>query len=241
MGEQTPLPAADMIGGTTTVEARRIGFLGDDHNANEDGSDLPAEVLAAFEGVDLIVHLGHMGVRDLFARGTLDRLATIAPVLAVRDQSTAPDGTKIITPAEGERVKGLTRVIDLKGMRVGAVHNLAIAPGPEIGAPPGGLPELTGVPVRDVIQSKFGGDVEVVAYASTHRAAAILADGILFVNPGSPTYPKGPGYVAGQRQLGTVGILDVSSGAPAFEVVELRHFSTDESASEQQPVAAAAR
>jgi predicted phosphodiesterase len=237
MPDQTALSSADLIGGTTKVDARRIGLLSDDHNANEDGSDLPDEVFAAFDGVDLIVHLGHMGVRDMFARGTLDRLATLAPVFAVRDQSTAPDGTKLITPADGERVKGLTRVIDLGGLRLGAVHNLAIPPGPEIGAPPGGLPELNGVPVGDVVRQKFGEPVEVVAYASTHRAAAVLADGVLFVNPGSPTYPKGPGYVAGQRQLGTVGILDVSSGVPAFEIVELRHFSTVDSASEQQRVA----
>jgi predicted phosphodiesterase len=236
----TTLSSADLFGGTTQVDARRIGFLSDDHNANEDGSDLPAEVLAAFEGVDLIVHLGHMGMRDQFARGTLDRLATVAPVLAVRDQSTAPDGTKVITPAEGERVRGLTRVIDVGGLCVGAVHNLAIPPGPEIGAPPGGLPELHGLPIRDAVREKFGAGVDIVAYAGTHRAAAVLADGILFVNPGSPTYPKGPGYVAGQRQLGTVGILDVSSGVPAFEVIDLRHFSTVGNVNEQQPVAATA-
>src|SRR5919198_2166166 len=128
MSEQTALSSAELIGGTTRIDARRIGFLSDDHNANEDGSDLPAEVLAAFDGVDLIVHLGHMGMRDMFARGPLDRLASVAPVLAVRDQSTAPDGTKIITPAEGERVKGLTRVINVGGLRIGAVHNLALAP-----------------------------------------------------------------------------------------------------------------
>jgi putative phosphoesterase len=234
------LSATDLIGGTTTVDAHRIGFLSDDHNANEDGSDLPAEVLAAFEGVDLIVHLGHMGMRDMFARGTLDRLATVAPVLAVRDQSTAPDGTKIITPAEGERVKGLTRVLNVNGLRIGAVHNLALPPGPELVAPPGGLPELNGLPIRDVLQQKFGAEVDVVAYASTHRAAAVLANGILFVNPGSPTYPKGPGYAAGQRQLGTVGILDVSSGVPIFEIVDLHHFGAADSASEQQRVAATA-
>jgi putative phosphoesterase len=240
MGQQMALSAADLIGGATKVDARRIGFLSDDHNAHEDGSDLPTEVFAAFEGVDLIVHLGHMGMRDMYARGTLDRLATLAPVLAVRDQSTAQDGSKIVTPADGERVKGLTRVIDVGALRIGAVHNLAIPPGPEIAAPPGGLPGLHAVPVGEVVRAKFGEPVEVVAYASTHRAAAVLADGILFVNPGSPTYPKGPGYVAGQRQLGTVGILDVSSGVPAFEIVDLSHFSTDDNASERQRVAATA-
>lgn len=234
MTQLTDLSTAEQIAGATAVDARRIGFISDDHNANEDGSDLPAEVLAAFAGVDLIVHLGHMGVRDMFARGTLDRLAAVAPVLAVRDQSTAKDGAKLITPADGERVRGLTRVIESQGVRIGAVHNLAIAPGREIGAPAGGLLELVGVPVREAVSEKFGGTVDVVAYAGTHRAVATLADGILFVNPGSPTYPKGPGYTAGQRQLGTVGILDVTSGIPSFEVVDLRHYATTNSQAEEK-------
>jgi len=234
VAQQSVLSPAEAIAGVSRVDARRIGFLSDDHNTQQDGSDLPAEVLAAFEGVDLIVHLGHMGVRDMFARGVLDRLATAAPVLAVRDQSTAKDGTKLITPAEGERVKGLTRIIEAGGLGIGAVHNLSIPPGPEIVAPPGGLPELSGVRVREVVREKFGGPVDVVAYASTHRAAAIVADGVLFVNPGSPTYPKGPGYTAGQRQLGTVGILEIADGIAAFEVVELRHFAAAEPPAEQR-------
>jgi predicted phosphodiesterase len=217
---EVQLPA-DAIAGVTEVEARRIGLIGDDHNMQDDGSDLPDEVLGAFRDVDLIVHLGHMGFRDVLARGVLDRLERVAPVLAVRDYSTGQDAQPFVTPAEGERVAGLTRVILAGGVRIGVLHNPARGPGPEIAAPPGGLPELHGLQLDDVLPQKFGGPVDVVAYASTHRAAAISAQGVLFVNTGSPSYPKGPGRAPGERALGTVGLLDVADGVATFEIVEL--------------------
>jgi putative phosphoesterase len=223
----TEQPEAELRAGVTSVAARRIGLVGDDHNAQEDGSDLPEEVLKAFEGVDLVIHLGHMGVRERLARGVLDRLGSVAPVLAVRDYSTDSEGNAFVTPGDGERVAGLTRIVETKGFRIGVVHNLARPPGREIATPPGGLPELRSVPVADVLAEKFGGPVDLVVYASSHRPAAVAAQGILFVNPGSPTYPKGPGRTAGQRALGTVGILDVAEGVAAFEVVDLTVFAGD--------------
>jgi putative phosphoesterase len=237
MTTEPSLPAAEAVAQPTRVEARRIAFLSDDHNAQADGSDFPDEALAAFAGVDLIVHLGHMGVREQLARGVLERLGKVAPVLAVRDYSTKADKTRFITPAEGTRVAGLARVIEASGLRIGAIHNLALPPGPEIPTPPAGLPELVPGRVRAIVKEKFGGDVDVVAYASTHRAVALVADGILFVNPGSPTYPKGPGYTAG-RQLGTIGILEISGGVPAFEIVDLRHFAAEGAPQEKTAVAA---
>jgi hypothetical protein len=215
----------DAIGGVTTVGARRIGFLSDDHNVEQDGSDLPAEVFEAFAGVDLIVHLGHMGVRDQLARGVLDRLAGHAPILAVRDVSTDLQGQPYVTPAEGDRVRGLTRIIEAGGLRIGAVHNLERPPGPPIPAPAGGIPAFAGLDVRAVLESKFGGPVDVVAYAGTHRPVAVNAGGVLFVNPGSPTWPKGPGRVAAERSLGTVGILEVGAGVASFEIVDLGHLA----------------
>src|SRR5207249_37010 len=77
----TELAQAEAIAPVTRVRATRIGFLSDDHNTRDDGSDLPAEVLEAFRGAgcDLIVHLGHMGVRDdTLGRGVLDRLSAVA-------------------------------------------------------------------------------------------------------------------------------------------------------------------
>lgn len=220
MATEQTLADHEAIGPFTSVTARRIGLIGDDHNGEDDGSDLPAEVLEAFAGVDLILHLGHMGVRELLARGVLDRLAAVAPVLAVRDYSTDSDGQQFVTPADGDRVAGLTRVVEAGGVRIGAVHSLVQPPGPSIPAAPGGIPELEAVDVHDTLKQKFGGPVDVVAFASTHRAVAAVKDGVLFVNPGSPTYPKGPGRVPGETP-GTVGILELAGGAATFELVEL--------------------
>ncbi|MGH9245975.1 MAG: metallophosphoesterase family protein [Acidimicrobiales bacterium] len=217
--------ADDAIAGVTSVSATRIGLISDDHNATDDGSDLPPEVLTALDGVDLIIHLGHMGFRELLARGVLDRLEKVAPVLGVRDYSTDSDGNLFITPSDGERIAGLARIIEAAGVRIGAIHYLSRPPGPEIPSPPGGVPELKGIDLPGVLAEKFGGPVDVVATAGTHRAVAVSAEGVLIVNPGSPTYPKGPGRVAGRRALGTVGILDVSDGVTVFETIELSLLS----------------
>jgi predicted phosphodiesterase len=213
------LPDGEAIAGVTTVPVRRIGLIGEDHCEKAAGSDLPQEVLDAFGDVELILHLGHMG-----ARGSLDRLETRAPVLAIRDYSYK-DGDFFITPAERDRVRGLTRVIDTGRARIGAIHNPARPPGREIATPPGGLPDLKDVPIDEALVEKFGQPVDVVAFASTHRPAAITAGGVLFVNPGSPTYPKGPGRTPGTKTPGTVGILEVTEHAVTFETVDLRAFA----------------
>ena len=207
------------IGEVVTTSARRIGLTADIHCEEADGSDIPAEVLAALHDVDLVIDLGHTGSRDAFCRGVLDQLAKLAPVLGVREYYGGDDA--VLTPGEGSRVDGLARVIDAGGVRIGAIHNLEREPGPAITTPPGGLPELDGIAVRDIVAQKFGGPVDVVAYGGTHRPATLMADGVLFVNPGSPTYPKGPRRVAGEPALGTVGVLTVDQGAVSFESIDL--------------------
>ncbi len=215
------IPPDEAIAPPTTVAARRIGLISDDHNAADDGSTLPSEVFEAFAGVDLILHLGHMGVREQLGRGVLDRLEAVAPVLALRDYTANEAGEMFVTPADGERVAGLTRVVEVNGTRIGAVHSLSQPPGPAITTPPGGLPELRDVDVDEALLAKFGGPVDIVAFGSSHRAAAAFAQGVLFVNPGSPTYPKGPGRIPGETPLGTVGVLDLDGEAATFELIEL--------------------
>jgi predicted phosphodiesterase len=178
-------------------------------------------VLSAFEGVDLIIHLGHMGGFGILGRGVLDRLAKVAPVLAVRDYSNNKERQPYITPADGSRVTGLTRIVTANGIRIGMVHNLERPPGPAIATPPGGLPDVQGVKVSEALAEKFGGPVDVVAYAGSHRPAAVQAQGVLLVNPGSPSFPKGPGRAPGKQALGTVGILELGDESVTFETVEL--------------------
>lgn len=209
------------MGDVVESSARRIGLIADSHCENEDGSDLPDEVLEALNDVDLVIDLGHTGSAENFCRGVLDRLEKVAPVLAVRDFYVGSDDQPILTPADSPRVDGLTRVVDAGGVRIGLVHNLEREPGPRITTPPGGLPELDAVGLRDRVAEKFGGPVDVVAYGGTHRPASLFADGMLFVNPGSPTYPKGLRRVAGQRAVGTVGVLAIDTNAVSFEILDL--------------------
>lgn len=215
----------DYIGGVTALDAERIGLVADSHSSEEDGSDLPDELFRALDGVDAIVHLGHTGLPGKPHRGSLDRLAKIAPVLAVQDFAGDGQGNIVLTPPDGDRIKGLTRVLEVGGVRVGVIHNLEKEPGAAIVTPPGGLPELDASKLPEILPGKFGGPVDVVAFASSHRAVAMTAGGVLFVNPGSPTYPKGPGRVAGQLSLGTVGVLTVKAGVVTFELLELGAFT----------------
>jgi predicted phosphodiesterase len=216
------------LGKTVALDARRIGLIADSHCDQEDGGDLPAEVFEALSGVDLILDLGHTGSPQRLCRGVLDRLEQLAPVLSVRDFYGGDE--PVLSPPDGQRVDGIARVIDLGGVRVGAIHNLERGPGPVIEAPPGGLPELDASTVRSAVSEKFGGPVDVVAYGGTHRPVSLLADGVLFVNPGSPRYPKGPGRVAGELALGTVGVLTVDDGAMSFEVIDLQVLNTSTAA-----------
>src|ERR1700682_2614208 len=90
---------------------KRLGLIADNHSARPDGSDVPDAALRAFAGVDLILHLGDAGTW-----GTLDRLATVAPVIAVLGGHKGA--------ADDPRVGGLTRVEEIEGLRVGMVHDL---------------------------------------------------------------------------------------------------------------------
>jgi putative phosphoesterase len=189
------------------VDARRIGFVADTHCRQADGSDLPVEVLEAFAGVDLIVHLGDMG-----EKGVLDRLATVAPVLATRN--TRADPTE-----EGGRVAMATRVLEAGGLKIGAMFELGIE-GVEFDMA-SGKTAFNGVSAAAVSQVKFGRNVDIVAHGGTHKESSEEHDGVLFFNPGSPTLHA---TRRKEGKLGTVAILDLTGAKPRVSLVELeRH------------------
>ena len=184
------------------LTANTIGFLADTHVRMDDGSDLPQEVLEAFHGVDLIVHLGDFG-----QAGVLDRLASVAPVLATRNVRTDPrDG--------GVRIAEQNRILEVNGLRIGATFE--IADGLANKPPSGELPAFEGS-AHDLARSLFGAPVDVIAFGGTHAELQAQRDGILFVNPGSPTLPA----TRPRGQLGTIAILDVSTATPTVRIVPL--------------------
>ena len=182
----------------------KIGLISDTHSAGS-GKDLPSQVLHAFEGVDLILHCG-----DLECLGVLDVLESVAPVLAVRGYEDP------IEP--GERLARTTRVVQVEDMAIGMIHDIQW-PGPHVGTgangdylhfPPGSA--------RDLLTRKFQQPVDVVIFGDTHEELICLRDGVLLVNPGSPTYP-GRRHPPGS--LGTVGLLEVQGATASVSLVKL--------------------
>ena len=179
---------------------KRIGLIADNHSRTDDGSDLPDGVMRAFDGADLILHLGDAG-----SWGTFDRLATIAPVLAVLGGHNGPD--------PDVRVRGLSRTETIDGLRVGMVHDLVARGVTSESAP---ALKFTAAP-RESLRALFGADIDVLAYAGTHVPRIAWADGMLLVNPGSPTLPNDRPKGA----LGRVALIEIDGGVASARVVDL--------------------
>jgi uncharacterized protein len=180
----------------------RVGLLADTHSNKPDGSDLPDAVLEAFKGVDLIVHLGDIG-----RKGILDRLGEVAPVWVpygddkgyVPHLSRDDDPVKVIAGGGLGLTFNLTKPDKKIGVTQGAPTELSYADG--------ALPAL--------LQRRFRADgLRAVAFGGTHVAHAEERDGVLFVNPGSPTLPSdGP--------TGSVAVVDLAAKKPKAKLIRL--------------------
>jgi putative phosphoesterase len=190
------------------VSATRIGLIADNHSRRDDGADLPQAVLDAFQDVDLILHCGDPG-----HVGTLDRLAALAPVLAVPGGHVEGGRER-----EDARIAPATRVVDVGGVRIGVIHEIHKYGVEILGAPEGQL-AFPDTPIDEILTSKFGRPVEVVAFGGTHRDMVAHYQGVLLVNPGSPTLPA---QRSAPDELGTVAVLEVREGVVTVRVVRLR-------------------
>ena len=188
----------------------KIGLISDTHSAGS-GRDLPTAVFDALKGCDLLLHSG-----DLECIGVLDYLEELAPVLAVRGYEDPVEA--------GERLANVSRIVEVAGVRIGMVHDIQW-PTPSIATTPDGTglvwPEEG---LRGLLRKKFGGEVDVVVFGDTHEEMVERREGVLFVNPGSPTYP-GRRHLPGS--LGTVAILDISDGEITAQVIDLASETDD--------------
>ena len=182
----------------------KVGVISDTHSAGS-GRDLPVKILEALRGVDMILHCG-----DLECLGVLDYLEEVAPLLAVRGYEDPVE--------EGERLALTTRVVKVEGVSIGMIHDIQW-PGPKIQTSPDGadliLPEANG---REIMARKFKEPVDIVLYGDTHEEIVTYWDGIMIMNPGSPTYP---GKRHKRGALGTLGILEIDGEDAAGRIVEL--------------------
>ena len=182
----------------------RVGLISDTHSAGS-GKDLPSQVLKAFEGVDLILHCG-----DLECIGVMDVLESVAPVLAVRGYEDPIEA--------GDRLARVTRVVQVEDVSIGMIHDIQW-PGPHVGTGANGdVLEFPHGSARDLLAKKFGQPVDVVLFGDTHEEMICIRDGVLLVNPGSPTYP---GRTHRPGSLGTVGILDIKGATTLVSLVQL--------------------
>jgi putative phosphoesterase len=147
----------------------RIGVIADTH-CPEFIDELPARIFEVFAGVDLILHAG-----DVNARSTLDALARIAPVQAVR----------------GDHDRDLTdlppvRELTIEGRRIVLIHGERAR---WIEEPETLLWTLSlgrFRPHADLARSlrrRFP-DADAIVYGHTHRADMRNVDGALLFNPG---------------------------------------------------------
>lgn len=176
----------------------RIGLISDTHIPS-DADRIPPQVGEVFQGVDLILHAG-----DIYLAWVLDELESIAPVLAARGDD---DYGEVLTD---KRVKE-EHTLTVDGVKVSLIHRIT-------------RPTL----LRDRISSWYwhpateqytnewrGSITDIFIFGHLHSPIIDYYEGFLLVNPGSPTLPN---Y---QPKLGTVGLLNITSGKVEVRILQL--------------------
>lgn len=180
----------------------KIGVISDTHIPSS-GKEPPAEVMTAFAGVDLILHAGHA-----YVPSCIEWLEQIAPV----------ESSESWVEGSGESLtrNGRVQVLELEGHTIGMAHELILTSlGDDV------LPGAIGRSFpRDeslaaTLEQIFGRPVDIVVFGYTHEAMVEVHDGVLLVNPGSPS------LVRQQVRLGTVAILDLTPNGREARVIDL--------------------
>ena len=143
--------------------ATKLGIVSDTHVTGR-GRGLPPELLLKLEGVDRILHAG-----DLVTIEVIETLSKIAPVTAVRGNVDYPEVRVALRAHE---------VVEADGALVGLVHG--------DGATRTTLWRVQhafGQPPAD----RSGRPLAAVVFGHSHQPYRERHDGVLYLNPGSPT------------------------------------------------------
>jgi len=147
------------------------------------------------------------------------------------DDELAPRGTESWVEGSGENLtrNGRVQVMELEGYTVGMAHELILMSlGDDVlpGTIERSFPKDESLAA--VLAQIFGKPVDIVVFGYTHEAMVEDHDGVLLVNPGSPS------LVRQQVRLGTVAILEVTQedrGARIIDLAELGHAGASRAAS----------
>ena len=175
----------------------KIGLISDTH-IPEAMPELWPHIFEVFDGVECILHAG-----DIHDIRVIDQLHEIAPTYAARGNGDDGSGGRSVQPADPRLQE--TWLLELNGFRVGLTHYI---PMPEM------PPSLTVSKWIDKLYPQARPDVLV--YGDTHVEQIDVFDGVLCVNPGSPTFPHNL-----NTQLGTIGFLDLSGPTPDASIHQL--------------------
>lgn len=145
-----------------------FGVIADAHVHPGSGPVLPERVSEAFRGVAGIFALGDIGESAGF-----DALEALAPLMATRG---ADD------PSDDPRSTAEYRLFEHRGRLIGAVFDAARHGLFRSNEPLDVVPDFTAA-----LTNLFGRPVSVLLCAGTHRPAVAWRDGVLIVDPGSPT------------------------------------------------------
>ena len=188
----------------------RIGLISDTRAIK--GEEVPPEVVRAFEGVDMILHAGGINTSAV-----LDWLEQIAPVKAVGRTSGNQEGPRGFSmEGQGDARIADQYVLDVEGHTIGVVHDLELR-GMSDEIRPGFIeahrrPDLS---LSMMVEEFFGTAVDIVVFGRTLYAMVEEHQGVLLINPGSPSFPRN------LRKLGSVALLDVTPEGREVRLVEL--------------------
>ncbi|MBI2855623.1 MAG: YfcE family phosphodiesterase [Chloroflexi bacterium] len=194
----------------------RIGLISDTYVPGQ-AMEVPPGVARAFEGVDLVLHAG-----NIFIPSVLDGLERIAPVKATGNRR----GNRSENPNYFEmecigdpRVDGI-QLLELEGHSIGMVHDLEL-PGMSNDVMPGSIEKFLrpdqSLPL--MVEKFFGRSLDIVVFGRTLYSMVEEHQGMLFVNPGSPSVPRN------LRKLGSVAILELMPGRREARVIDLASVS----------------
>jgi len=166
----------------------RIGVLSDTHLPSlvRDLDALGPAVRDFLETVDLILHAG-----DVTAPSVLEWCGQFAPLRTARGNNDLFEHPSLED----------WHVFEAEGWRIGLVHQVR--------------PESR--PIAELVSDGLGGEgVDVLIAGDTHVERLEFRDGVLFLNPGSPTLPHHKAF-----RLGTCALIEVEQAALHAEVLVL--------------------
>ena len=193
----------------------KIGLLSDTRIPGV-AKEVPSQVTRAFEGVDLILHAG--GIQASYV---LDWLEQIAPVKAVgRIQGRQFETANAFSMETGDNRVAEQHILQLEGHTVGMVNSLDLHELNDDVFP--GFIAARGFAEGEILRmvtSVFGTPIDIVIFGRTLEALVEEHQGVLFVNPGSPTLHRN------SMKLGQVAVLDLTPESREAKIIQLADLS----------------